>query len=86
MVEPKFKDMEMPEAPMPEGEEEEMELEFDEEEMPEEGGDLKGFSDDELVTELEARGFMVESEEGEEEPAEEEMAEEEMPEEEEEIV
>ena len=85
MVEPKFKDMEMPEAPMPEGEEE-MELEFDDEEMPEEGGDLTGFSDDELVKELEARGFMVE--EGEEE-AEEEMpeeGEEEMPEEEEELV
>ena len=84
MVEPKFKDMEMPEAPMPEGEEE-MELEFDDEEMPEEGSDLTGCSDDELVKELEARGFMVEAEEAAEEEAPME-GEEEMPEEEEELV
>lgn len=77
----KFEDLKMPDPEM--GEEEEIELEFDEEEAPE-GADLAGFSDDELVKELEARGFMVEDN-AEEEPVEEDMAEEE-PMDEEEIV
>ena len=77
----KFEDMKMPD---PEGSEEEvMELEFDEE-APEEGGDLAGFSDDELVKELEARGFMVDD--AEEEPVEEEVVEEEPMDEEEEVM
>ena len=58
-------DYEMPEVPAMEGEEEEVDLLM--EEKPEgEGPDLGGYSDEELIDELKARGFDIEESEGEE--------------------
>lgn len=67
-----LKDMEMPELEGPENEELDL---FEEETVEGEGGSLEGFSDDELIEELKARGFDIE-EEGGEEPAEEPVEEE----------
>ncbi len=65
----KFDEMEMPEAPMGEGEEEEMDL-FEDEEGETPAGDLAAFSDSDLIDELKSRGFDIEEEGGEEAPEE----------------
>ena len=62
---PKFEGYDMPESPEMEGNEEELDL-FADEEMEEEeapAGELSSFSDEDLIAEMEARGFEIEPEE-----------------------
>ena len=70
-----FKDMEMPAASAEA--EEEFDFEFGDEEAPTEGADLSSYEDDELIEELEKRGFVIEAEEEVEPVEDEEMSEEE---------
>jgi len=73
---PKFEDLEMPGAPVA-GEEEELDLFEGEEEEGEAAGELTSFSDDDLIAELELRGFEIDPEEGGDEEMSEELPEEE---------